>query len=170
LKTRWVAVAEVARPHGVRGELRLQLFNAESDVLLGRDEVLVRFPDGKEHEVSIDTARRADKTILLKLHSIDDRNRADELRGAMICVPRADFPKLAEGEFYACDVEGAEARVAGARIGTVERMQEYPTTFVLVVKKEDGAFIEVPVTAAYVEKIDAEAGVVHFAQLEDLPS
>jgi len=165
---RWVALAEVARPHGVRGELRLQLFNAESDLLLDVDEVLVRLPDGKEHEVSVDQARRADKTILLKLHSVDDRDRADELRGSTICVPREKFPPLEDGEFYACDVEGAEVRLQNARIGVVERLQEYPTTHVLVVKKDDGSSIEVPLTEAYVEKVDTEARVVALSSIEDL--
>jgi 16S rRNA processing protein RimM len=165
---RWVALAEVARPHGVRGEVRLNLFNAESDLLLDMDEVLVRLPDGKEHEVSIDQARRADKTILLKLHSVDDRDRAEEIRGATICVPREKFPPLAEGEFYACDVEGSEARLHDARIGVVERLAEYPTTHVLVVKKDDGSSIEVPLTGAYVERVDTEARVVTLSSVEDL--
>ena len=165
---RWVALAEVARPHGVRGEVRLNLFNAESDLLLEMDEVLVRLPDGKEHEVSIDHARRADKTILLKLHSVDDRDRAEEIRGATICVPREKFPPLEDGEFYACDVEGAEVKLQNARIGVVERLAEYPTTHALVVKKDDGASIEVPLTEAYVEKIDTEGRVVVLKSIEDL--
>lgn len=166
--TRWVALAEVARPHGVRGEVRLNLFNAESDLLLDVDEVLLRMPDGKEHEVSIDHARRADKTILLKLHSVDDRDRAEQIRGSTICVPREKFPPLEEGEFYACDVEGAEVKVQNARIGSVERLAEYPTTHVLVVKKDDGSRIEVPLTEAFVEKIDTEARVVLLSSIEDL--
>jgi 16S rRNA processing protein RimM len=166
--TRWVALAEIARPHGVRGEVRLNLFNAESDLLLDVDEVLVRLPDGKEHEVSIDHARRADKTILLKLHSIDDRDRAEEIRGAKICVPREKFPPLEDGEFYACDVEGSEVRLQNARIGIVERLQQYPTTHVLIVKKDDGAVIEVPLTEGYVAKVDAEARVVTLSTIEDL--
>jgi len=165
---RWVALAEVARPHGVRGEVRLNLFNAESDLLLDVDEVLVRLPDGKEHEVSVDQARRADKTILLKLHSVDDRDRAEEIRGAKICVPREKFPPLEEGEFYACDVEGSEVKLQNARIGVVERLEEYPTTHVLVVKKDDGSAIEVPLTEAYVERVDTEARVVTLSSIEDL--
>ena len=168
MKDRWVPLAEVARPHGVRGEVRLQLFNAESDFLLDVDEVLVRLKDGKEHEVSIDAARRADKTILLKLHSVDDRDRAEEIRGAMICARRSEFPPLEEGEFYACDVEGAEARVQNTRIGVVTRFVEYPASTVLLVKKDAGGDVEVPLTDAYVEKIDADAGVVFLSSLEDL--
>ncbi len=135
---RWVPLAEVARPHGVRGELRLQLYNSESDFLLGVDEVLVRLKKGEAHEVSVDAARRADKTILLKLHSVDDRDRAEGLRGAEICVRRSDFPPLEDGEFYACDVEGAEVRLQNARIGVVARYVEYPAAYVLLVRKDDG--------------------------------
>lgn len=166
---RYVPLAEIARPHGVRGEVRLNLYNAESDLLLDVDEVLLRLKDGKEHEVSVDQARRADKTILLKLHSVDDRDRAEALRGAVVCVPREAFPPLEEGEFYACDVEGAEVRVKDARVGTVERLAEYPTTHVLVVKKDDGMSIEVPLTDAFVERVDTEARVVTLSTLEDLP-
>ena len=161
-------LAEVARPHGVRGELRLQLFNAESDFLLGVDEVLVRFKKGEAHEVSVDAARRADKTILLKLHSVDDRDRAEELRGAEICVRRSDFPPLEEGEFYACDIEGADVRLQNTHIGKVERYLEYPAAYVLLVRKDDGSALEVPLTDAYVAKIDADAGVVELSSIEDL--
>ena len=52
----WVPLAEVARPHGVKGELRLKVFNSDSNILLGLDEVLVRLKDGEEHEVSVDRA------------------------------------------------------------------------------------------------------------------
>jgi 16S rRNA processing protein RimM len=69
----WVPLAEVARPHGVRGEVRLRLFNRDSDLLLTLGEVLVRFPDGEEQEVSVDAARRANDAILMKLYSVDDQ-------------------------------------------------------------------------------------------------
>jgi 16S rRNA processing protein RimM len=166
MKERFVAVAEVARPHGVKGELRLKLFNTDSNVLLDRDDVIVRMPDGKEHVVSIDGARRADKTILLKLHSVDDRDRAEELRGAMVGVPRSELPKLREGELYACDVEGAEVRFNDARVGVVERLEEYPTASVLVVKKDDGTRIDVPFVASVVERVDVEERVVFLSALE----
>ena len=107
-KDAWVPLAEIARPHGVRGEVRLRLFNKASDTLLSLDEVLVRLPDGEEHEVSGDGARPADGAILMKLHSVDDRDRADELRGALVSVRRKDFPEPEAGEFYAIDVVAIE--------------------------------------------------------------
>jgi 16S rRNA processing protein RimM len=166
MNERFVALAEIARPHGIRGEVRLKLFNADSDVLLGREDIIVRLPDGKEQVVRLEGARRADKTILLKLHAVDDRDQAEALRGASVGLNRADLPKLADGELYVCDVEGAEVRLGDTRIGVVERFEEYPTASVIVVKKTDGTRIDVPFVTAIVERVDVEARVVILSSLE----
>jgi 16S rRNA processing protein RimM len=165
----WIPLAEVARPHGVRGELRLKLFNKDSDVLLARDEVLVRLPDGEQHEVSVDHARRADDAILMKLYSIDDRDRADELRGAHVCVQRRDFPPAEAGEFYVCDAKGARVVCQGELIGTVKDVLNYPTIDALVVKAADGGKDwEVPLVDVFVESLDVAAGEIALKTLDGL--
>jgi 16S rRNA processing protein RimM len=168
----WVPLAEVARPHGVRGELRLRLYNRDSDLLLGLDEVLIRFAEGDEQEVSVDGARRADDAILMKLHSVDDRDRAEELRGATICARRGNFPALEAGEFYACDVEGVRVVVddgaGGVRdVGRVREMRVYPATHVLVVDAGDGGRAwEVPLVDSVVRSLDVEGGLVTLATMD----
>jgi 16S rRNA processing protein RimM len=171
----WVPLAEVARPHGVRGELRLRLYNADSDLLLDLDEVLLRPAEGSEvllrpavgSEVllRVEGARRANDAILMKLVSVDDRDRADELRGAAVCAKRADFPPLEEGEFYACDVEGARVVVEGGdELGTVAELRTYPTVDVLVVTATDGGRAwEVPLVDSVVLRVDVEAKLVTVA-------
>jgi 16S rRNA processing protein RimM len=170
LSSAWIPLAEVARPHGVRGEVRLKVYNKDSDLLLELDEVLVRLPDGDEHEVSIDTARRAHDAILMKLHSVDDRDRAAELRGAVVCGRREDFPPLGAGEFYVCDILGARVLVnGGPEIGTVADLRSYPSVDVLVVRASDGGKNwEVPLVEAYVVGVDAAARVVTLKTLEGL--
>jgi 16S rRNA processing protein RimM len=165
----WVPLAEVARPHGVKGELRLRLFNATSDVLLDQDEVLVRLAEGGEHEVSVERARRADDAILMKLHSVDDRNRAEELRGAQICVRRRDFAEAEPGEFYAIDVVGAEVRLAGERIGVIAELVTYPSIEVFLVHADDGkGDWEVPLTEMFIGRVDVEGKVVELVTLDDV--
>ncbi len=165
----WVPLAEIARPHGVRGELRLKVFNTTSDVLLQQDEVLVRLPDGEEHEVSVEAARRADDAILMKLYSVDDRDRADELRGAKVCVRRRDFPPLEEGEFYNVDIVGAEARLGGERLGEITEIMSYPTLESILVRPDDGKGLwEIPLTEAYVGKVDTAARTVEVLTLDEL--
>lgn len=148
----WIPLAEVAKPHGVKGEVRLKLFNRDSDLLLDRDEVLIRLKDGEEQEVSVDRARRADDAILMKLYSVDDRDRADELRGAFICVRRRDFPPPNEGEFYVCDAKGARVVLGETTLGVVKDVMNYPSVDVLVVTAADGGKDwEVPLVEVFVD-------------------
>jgi 16S rRNA processing protein RimM len=161
----WVPLAEIARPHGVRGELRLRLYNSDSDLLMDQDEVLLRFPEGDEQEVSVDNARRADDAILMKLHSVDGRDRAEELRGVVVCIRRGAFPPAEPGEFYACDIEGARVVVEEdgetRELGKVTAMHPYPSMDILVVAAADGGRAwEVPLVEAVVRSVDIEAGLV----------
>ena len=168
----WVPLAEVLRPHGLRGEVKLKVFNEDSDVLLAQEDVLVRL-SGEEHEVSVDRARRAGDAILMKLYSVDDCDKAAELRGALVCARRASFPPLPDGEFYTCDVIGARVLLRSGdgydELGTVKAMQSYPSADALVVRAADGGKDwEVPLLSNFVEKVDVVAGVVKVSRLEGL--
>jgi 16S rRNA processing protein RimM len=171
---RWVEVAIVSRPHGVQGELKVTLHNKDSEVLFNVDEVLVRMPDGEEHEVSVDGVRPADQAVLLRLYSVGDRDRAEGLRGAKILVRRSQFAPLEPGEFYACDIEGARAVLAAEgdapeRHGIVHRLVNYPSVDVLVIEI-DGATYEVPLVSAFVLSVDAKARLVTLKTLEGIES
>jgi len=167
----WIPLAEVARPHGVRGELRLKVFNEDSDVLLDAARVHVKGKDGVEEDLHVERARRAVDALLVKLRGIDDRDRAGALRGALVCLRRRDFPELEDGEFYVCDVVGADVVVRDGdgerRVGSVRRLDSYPTVDTLVVAADDGGRDwEVPLIDAVVERVDAGARKVTLHTLE----
>ena len=168
----WVPLGAVARPHGVRGELRVQPFNRDSEVLLSLEEVLVRFPDGEENEVTVDAARRTNDAILMKLCEVDDRTQADALRGALVCGRRGDLPALADGEFYVCDLQGARVVLddgQGRReeLGTVRDLRTYPTIDTIIVDAKDGGSPwEAPLVDAVVRSIDVQANLVVLATMQ----
>jgi 16S rRNA processing protein RimM len=171
-------LADVMRAHGVRGEVRLRPFQRDSDLLLDVGEVLARLPEAsrasfsgeerRDRVLRVEGARRANDAILMKLEGIDDRDGADELRGAVLCVRRADFPPLEEGEFYACDVVGAKVVLHdGAEVGSVRELKTYPTVEVLVVDATDGGGpLEVPLVDAFIAGVDVERGMVTLRTLD----
>jgi 16S rRNA processing protein RimM len=168
-KDRFVPLAEVARPHGVLGELRLRVYNQDSDLLTRVKRVRLRAPDGAERDAAIVSARPVNKAILMKLAGVDDRDAAEALRGTEICVPRDAFPPPAEGEFYACDVEGAIARLpSGEEVGRVVALQSYPTCDALIVDRGAAGKIEVPLVEAYIASVDVEHGIVELVTLDGL--
>jgi 16S rRNA processing protein RimM len=169
-RERLVPLAEVARPHGVAGELRLKVYNRDSDLLSELERVVVRFPPGdkrEEREVAVRHARPAGDAILIMLEGCVGRTEAERWRGAQLLAPRTAFPQLEEGEFYACDVEGARVEVAGEPFGEVERLVTYPTCDALLVRSPEGRF-EVFLVEGSVDAIDVEAGVVRVSSREAL--
>lgn len=163
-----VAVAEVARPHGVRGELRLRLFNESSDLLLRKPRVWLRAADGATREIKLRAARPVAKALLVEINGVGDRDAAEALRGAEVLVRRDDFPEPDEGEFYACDLEGARVVLAGETIGEVARIASYPTCDVLVVTRAGGATLEVPLTDAFVGEVDVADARVELKTIDGL--
>ncbi len=98
---------------------------------------ILRLPDGTERETTLTAARETDKALLVRIAGVDDRNAAEALRGAEICVPRAALPPPEEGEFYAWDLEGAAGRadVRASPWARCSRLTSYPTCDVLVVDR-----------------------------------
>ena len=164
----WIAVAEIARPHGVRGELRLRVYSGDPALLERRPPIRVRDAAGKVTASRIVATRPADKALLVQLEGVADRNAAELLRGHEILVERSEFAPLEEGEFYACDVEGARAEmVTGELVGTVTGLGSYPTCDVLFID-HGGSRIEVPILPQFVESVDAAAKLVKIVSLEGL--
>lgn len=166
---RYVPLAEVARPHGVQGELRLKVYNADSDLLLRRPPIRLQLPSGEERESRIESARAVNRALLVRLSGVADRDEAELLRGTKIMVPRDAFPPLDEGEFYACDLEGARAVLEGGEeIGKIVELRSYPTCDVLVVDRGEGRELEVPLVDAYVAGVEPEHALVRIVTIEGL--
>jgi 16S rRNA processing protein RimM len=166
---RLIPLAEVARPHGVQGELRLKVYNPDSS-LLGRGRTIALLVgDEPAANRKITACRPTEGALLVRLEGVDDRNAAEALRGAKLALKRSDFPPAEEGEFYACDVEGARAvLVSGEELGVVEELRSYPSVEVLVVKTTEGKSLEFPLTEAFVDEVDVDAGVVRLTTPEGL--
>jgi 16S rRNA processing protein RimM len=162
---RYVAIAEVARPHGVQGELRLKLYNEESEVLLERPRVRLVCGDGAVREVRVKAVRQVPGALLVRLDGIDDRDAAETVRGARIEVPRELLPPPGEGELYVCDLEGCRVRVAGNDVGAVVGVASYPSCDALVVELDAGRRVEVPLVDTNLVAVDLEARVVELASL-----
>lgn len=159
----YVAIAKIARPHGVRGELRVTLFNPESSMLGRGRKVFVRRAAAQSglEPFTVGAVREANDALLLYLDGVVDRNAADALRGAELLVPRDDLPALEEDEFYAVDLEGGRAELeSGALIGTIKAVVEYPTCQVLVVLTPSGETKEFPLVDDVIGSVDTDKQLV----------
>lgn len=157
-----VEIGRVARPHGIRGELRVNLHNPDSSILGEVEQVFVA---GKRYTVL--AARPAGGAVLLRLGELRDRNAAELLRKAVVGVARADLG-LAEGEVLLADLVGCRLELAdGTGWGTVAAIVTGVQDRLVV---HDGDVErELPVVDDFLVEVDLEQGRVVVDPPEDLP-
>jgi 16S rRNA processing protein RimM len=165
-----VPLGVVVASHGLRGELRVKLHNPDSDVFERCPQVFLRGPAAlAERSVTVKTAHQHKPGLVLaRIDGCNDRNAADALRGAEICVPRAALPPTQAGEYYLVDFIGLTVvRPDGRLVGHVERVVTYPASQVLRVITEQGV-LEIPWFVPYVVEVRLAERRVIVDQLEDL--
>ena len=79
----YLVVGKVLRPHGVRGELRLEI-HSDTPAHLGEVETVYL---GEAHRPRrLKSSRLHQGVILITLEGCEDRDRADALRGELVSV------------------------------------------------------------------------------------
>ncbi len=159
----------IARAHGLRGEVRVTLYNKASDALEQVEHVWLRPRESAEtrrHQLL--GVRRANQAYLIHIAGVDDKAQADALRGCAVSVARAELPPLEPGEYYLTDLMNAEVFEPNGLLGRVVDLGVHPTVDTIVIETPDGRRLEQPLLEPWLEKVDAEAGRIELSSLEGL--
>ena len=151
-----VTMATVGAPHGVRGEVRLNVF-AEDPAVLSK---LGPFRTEGGREITIRSIRAQGGRLIARLDGIEDRDAAAALTGATLTLDRAQLPPIGEDEtFYHADLIGLAAMlVDGSCLGRVTAVQDFGAGDLLEITLAEGGEVWVPFTRAVVPEVDVAAG------------
>jgi 16S rRNA processing protein RimM len=149
-----VTVGRIGRPHGVRGELTIEVRTDEPERRFADGAILVT--DSDEHpQVVVEATRWHQSTLLLTLVGIADRNQAESLRNVVLQVEVDAFEKPEdEDEFYDHQLKGMIVVCDGSTIGTVIDVAHLPAQDVLVIAGEDERELFVPFVRDIVPVVD----------------
>jgi 16S rRNA processing protein RimM len=163
----YLVLAKVLRPHGVRGELSVQVITDFPERFWELDKVYLGATAEKADRLrgyAIDGARpqRSGKhsgTWLLRLHGIDDREAADSLRDQYVFVALDQAVPLADDEVYLFQVIGLQAETPGGEVlGRVVDIIETGANDVYVIRGAAYGEVLVPAVNGVVLSIDVDAG------------
>jgi len=161
-----VEIGMIARPHGVRGELRVRLHNADSTALDVVDEILV---DGQL--LTIAGARRVRGGALVRLVGIDDRNAAERLSGKRVQVPRDQLEleddDLLLSDFLGCALKLQDGSDWGTIVDVIAGSQDLLVIHDMVLEKAVERYL--PLVDAFLVDVDLESKIVVVAPPEELP-
>ncbi|MGH3773427.1 MAG: ribosome maturation factor RimM [Pseudonocardiaceae bacterium] len=163
-------VGRIGRPHGLRGEVAVQVrtdfpeqrFTVGAqlrcdDPQLRRDDPQPREDTGRT--LTVETVRPHGAALLVRFAGVVDRDAAAELRGLVLTVEATELPDLAEpDEFYDHQLEGlAAVGLDGAALGTVREVVHAPASDLLVLETDHGEAL-VPFVRAIVLEVDLPGG------------
>ena len=154
-----VVVGRIGRPHGLRGEVTVQVTTDDPDERFAAGAVLTTDPAGRG-PLTVTGMRRSGPVLVLGFEGITDRDAAETLRGTTLTMDAAALPVPDDPEeFYDHQLVGLTVvDLAGAVLGTVTEVWHPPASPVLAVERQDGSQELVPFVAAIVPTVDLAAG------------
>lgn len=98
----YVVVGQVRRPHGIGGEVRVEILTDYPERLVQHDYLYLAHPQSPDEvEVyALESVRPHKGILLIKLGGCDDRDAAEEFRGMLVQIPLEEAVPLEEGEYY----------------------------------------------------------------------
>jgi 16S rRNA processing protein RimM len=155
-----VVVGRIGRPHGVRGEVTVEVRTDDPDLRFAPGAVL-RTEPAERGPLTIAGRRWHREVLLLSIDGVESREAAEELRNTELHVPVAELPALEDPEdYYDHQLVGLAARLPdGTQLGTVIAVR-HEGADLLVVRRVEGGELLVPFVTAIVPTVDLAGGVV----------
>jgi 16S rRNA processing protein RimM len=156
---RYLAVGRVLRPHGIRGELRVDVMTDYPERLGQHVHLWLASPDHPQvvQRYTVEKTRWHRGVLLLKLGGCDDRNAAEQLRGMLVQIPIQEAVPLEEGEYYHFQLIGVQVETeSGDLLGQVVQVLETGANDVYVVRGSRGEIL-VPAVDDLVIELDLES-------------
>jgi 16S rRNA processing protein RimM len=150
----FVAVGKLRRPHGVNGEMLMDVLTDFPQRLRKNKVVYV----GEEHEaLTLETVRPQDRALLVSFAGFEGIDAIGRLRNFNVYVKISELPPLPEGEYYHHQL--IDLRVVdetGKQLGALTEILETGANDVYVVTDTEGKEILMPAIADVVLKVDLE--------------
>lgn len=152
-------VARIGKPHGIRGEVTVQvLTDAPEDRFVPGTEFVVE--PASSGPLTVSSARWNKDILLLGFVEVDDRNRAETLRGAKLFIETADLDGDDDEGWYEHELVGLAARVGDTVVGKVAALNTGPAQDLLMITTPDGEEILVPFVEQIVPEVNVEEGYI----------
>jgi 16S rRNA processing protein RimM len=152
-----IVIGMVVAPFGVRGELKVMVHTDFPERFSKGNDVTVRTAMGKRFISKVECNVPHKGGITLKIEGIDDRNAAEELRGAEFVIDRSEVGELPEGRYYLFDLIGLKIITDdGLDLGEIVEIMQGGANDVY----ETSAGVLIPAIRQVVVKIDIKEGLM----------
>jgi 16S rRNA processing protein RimM len=161
-----LVVGKLRHPHGVRGEILLEVITDFPERLQPGVTVLA----GEQHTpLRIMSRRIHNKGLLLGFDGYSTPETVGVLRNSLVYVTAADRPPLAEGEYYHHQLLGIQVvDDRGEELGRIMDILTTRANDIYVVQSNSGVDLLLPAIEAVIGEVDLVHGVMQVHLLPGL--
>jgi 16S rRNA processing protein RimM len=153
--TRPILLGRISGVFGVRGEIKIESWTDPREAIFRYQPWTLVRGESSSPMAGV-RGRTHGQALVATVPGVDDRDRAQELVGFEIRVPRSALPPPKPGEYYWVDLEGLNVvTVEGVALGTVSHLLETGANHVLVVHGDRERLI--PFVQPYLVSVDFDA-------------
>lgn len=152
----YVAVGQLLRPHGIRGEMRMAILTDFPERLKPGLRVFL----GDDHRpAKLHSVRPHQDVLLVAFDGYADRTAVEPLRNQVVSVLSSQIPPLPEGEYYHHQLLGLQVFAEdGGLLGNLTEILETGANDVYVIQDDAGGEILLPALDETILEIDLAAG------------
>ncbi len=153
-----LTVGQIVRPHGIRGEVIVDVRTDEPELRFREGSVFLTGPS----RLTVTSVRPHLGRLIVTFAEIPDRDAAEAARGLSLEVD-SDLiePPSDPDEFHDHQLVGLTViTVGGEVVGRVARIEHAPAADLLVVPREDRRVTYVPFVEAIVPTVDLSSGKI----------
>jgi len=163
-----VVVGRVRKPHGVGGEVAIEVLSDVPDRFAAGRELLLRPAGGPSRPVRVVATRGHGEVLIVRLDGYSSRQAVESLRGALLEVERAVVPSAPDGTYYEYELTGCVLHDESAgELGVVMDVITDGGGWLLEVGRGSKRLL-VPFVKAYLKRVDVEAGRIEVDLPDDL--
>ena len=154
-----LVVGRIGRPHGVRGEVSVDVRTDDPEQRYAPGAVLTADPSRRL--LTVVASRWHHGRLLVQFEDSVGREGAEALRGQLLVVDSTTAGGTEPGEYWDHQLVGlAVLRLDGSKVGEIIEVIHLPGSEVLAIRREDGGEALIPFVAAIVPTVDIELGHV----------
>lgn len=154
-----VQVARIGKPHGIRGEVTVQLFTDAPEDRFEAGSVFRAEPVALG-SLTVSGARWNKDILILGFDGFSDRNAAETLRGAKLFIDTDEADDDDDDAWYEHELVGLEARVGDDVVGKVSGLRTLEVQDLLIIETSAGHETLVPFVAEIVPEVNVADGFV----------
>ena len=152
-----IEVGYIAGAHGIRGEVKVKLYNPESTVLHDKNDFVLKNPNGTLQKVTIQKVREGSKCFLVTFKGISSRNQAEDIRSNAIVM---ETPMEDGDEIYLEALRGyAVEDEAHGTLGTIRGFM-LTNVDILVIKDDNKNEVLIPLLPDTIRQVRHESRTV----------